>query len=1008
MSVLLPDNRPLRRPFRQDPRVSALQLSVLSAFFVVVCKKYLGPEGGAAAVWFADAIAIAYLYRSPLRDWPLLVAAALFGNLAGGVATGLAVGVAAIYTLVALVGILLAAALLRYFCPKENHFDALRYWLRFICFSALVPPLIGAGIGAAVVAYRTGLPYSSLILPWYLADAIGILVLLPLALHCRLEGLRAALKPAPLARFLAVAAIAIGLVFFLLEVALLPFVFISLPLIWAAARLSVFQTLLLVFVTVTVLALRYVGIETHANPALTSGAPQSRDALLVLSIFVAAVPAYAMAVYANIERNRNARIVEVESSFRAAVENSRIGMLLVSLEGRILQANRSFCEFLQYTAEELEGRSIFDITYREDDESSRALWRDYIAGLRDAPRLEKRYLRRDGVVVWGHLSCCLARGVSGQPIYSVSQVEDIDRRKRSEADLMEAKERLQVTLSSIADAVITTDVGRRINFMNPVAEQMTGVTFAEARGQPIESVFRITRGWNGERLDNSVAECLQRRETVYGSSGAALQSRDGRIYDIKSSVSPLKTGHGELFGAVAVFQDVSESRQLIRQLSYRASHDDLTGLPNRDAFKRELMDAIDSVRGSEDCHAFAFVDLDRFKIVNDSAGHLAGDALLKKISKYLCGLLRSSDSVARLGGDEFGLLFRHCSREQAKLRCDQLIRQIVALRFAWDDRVYDVGASVGITEVNRYNDRLGDLLSQADVACYSAKHKSRGTVMIYDMERSAAADQHREIIMASAIREALDERRLTLCAQPIAATGNVARISHYEMLVRMVDDYGSLILPAAFIPAAERYGLMQQIDRWVADEVLVQRAAEIARAGLHFSLNISADALGDADFQAHLIRVLETTPIPLSRVGFEITETAMINQMENASHFVTALRKMGCSVALDDFGNGLSSFNYLKTFSIDFIKIDGSFVRQVESNFVDSIIVESIHQMARRLGARTIAEYVEDASIAARLHTIGVDLVQGYHIGRPEPLDQFLHADIENNISNKSDALLLG
>lgn len=226
--------------------------------------------------------------------------------------------------------------------------------------------------------------------------------------------------------------------------------------------------------------------------------------------------------------------------------------------------------------------------------------------------------------------------------------------------------------------------------------------------------------------------------------------------------------------------------------------------------------------------------------------------------------------------------------------------------------------------------------------------------------------------------------------------------------MRMVDDYDNLILPAAFVPAAERYGLMLQIDRWVVDEVLVRCAAGIARTGLHFSLNISADALGDAGFQSHLIEVLEGTPIPLSRLGFEITETAMVNQMENASQFVEKLRDMGCKVALDDFGNGVSSFNYLKTFSIDFIKIDGSFVRQVESNFVDSIIVESIHQVAHRLGARTIAEYVEDASIAARLHTIGVDLVQGYHIGRPEPLAKILHANIENNISNKSDALMLG
>lgn len=990
MSVLLPDASPERRQFCQSPWISALQLAVLGAVFVVVCKKLLSSGVGAAPIWYADAIAIAYLYRSPVRDWPLLLAAYVAGNVVAGASINFGVDVALIYTCVGLTEILLAAALLRRFCPEEDRFDELRRWLRFTFFSAIVPPLASAGIGSAIASVRMDVPYASLVLPWYLADAIGILVLLPLALHCRPENLRAALGPALLGRFLAVSAVAIGSVFVLLEVALLPFVFVSLPLIWAATRLPVLQTLLLVFLTVTALVFRYVGVEAHPNPALMSGSLQPHTASLVLSIFVATLPAYAMALYTNIERNRNARIVEVESSFRAAVENSRIGMLLVSLEGRILQANRSFGEFLQYSSGELEGRSVFDITCREDRDSSRAFWRDFVSGRQQAPHLELRYLRRDGAVVWGHLSFCHARDVNGEPLYSVAQIEDIDWRKRSEASLMEAKERLQVTLSSIADAVIATDVQRHINFMNPVAEQMTGIGFEEAHGQPIESVFHITRGRDGKPLDHAVAECLQRGEIVYGADGTVLHSRDGRTYDIKHSASPLKNERGALLGAVTVFQDVSESRQLIRQLSYKASHDDLTGLPNRDAFKRELLDAIDSVRGGDRCHSLAYIDLDRFKVVNDSAGHLAGDALLKKVSKYLRGLLRASDSVARLGGDEFGLLFRHCNAEQAKLRCEQLIRQIVSLRFPWNERIYDVGASVGITEINRHNDRLGDLLSQADVACYSAKHASRGTVMIYEREQSAAADQHREIIMASAIREALDERRLTLCVQPIAATGNIVAINHYEVLVRMVDDYGSLILPAAFIPAAERYGLMPQIDRWVVDEVLVRRAAEVARAGLHFSLNISADALGDGGFQSHLIEVLEKTSIPLSRVGFEITETAVINQLENAGYFVARLREMGCKVALDDFGNGLSSFNYLKAFSVDFIKIDGSFVRQVESNFVDSIIVESIHQVAHRLGAQTIAEYVEDASTEARLRSIGVDLVQGYHIGRPQPLEALL------------------
>ncbi|SHF52826.1 PAS domain S-box-containing protein/diguanylate cyclase (GGDEF) domain-containing protein [Microbulbifer donghaiensis] len=990
MSVMLPDRRPEGRESRLRLWVAVLLMAVLSVTSVIICKQFLSFNGGSAVIWFADAVAIAFLYRHRLRDWPLFVGTFFCVNVTTGLTMGFEGSVASIYTLAGLAEVLPAALMLRRFFPAGGYFDSLERWATFILISAVLPPLASASIGSAIASLRTGMEYSAIFPAWYLADAAGILVLLPLALNFSLASLRGLLDRALLGRLLVVAAVAIVAVFLILEVALLHFVFVALPLIWVATRLPLFQTLAVIFSVVLLLTMTYVGIDTHANPHITPAAGQQTGSLLVLAIFGSAIPAYVMAVYTNIERIRNARIVEVESSFRAAVEKSRIGMLLVGLDGTILRANRSFCEFLGYDEQELVGRNVVDITHTDDRAYTRAFCEELFGAEREAPQMEKRYVRKDGEVVWGYLSCCLARGVEGEPLYAVSQVEDIDWRKRSESSLREAKERLQVTLSSIADAVISTDINQCVNFMNPIAEQMTGVTLQQAENQPISAIFRVTQGREGELLGNPVAECLQLGEAVRGTEGAVLQSRDGRTYDIKHSASPLKTERGDLLGAVMVFQDVSESRKLIRQLSYKASHDDLTGLPNRDAFKRELLDAIENARDSDTSHALAYIDLDRFKVINDSAGHLAGDALLKKVSKYLRALLRNSDSVARLGGDEFGLLFRNCSKEQAKLRCEQLIRQIVTLRFPWNERVYDVGASIGITEINRRNDRLGDLLSQADVACYSAKHASRGTVMIYEMEQSAAAEQHREIIMASAVREALDEGQLRLCAQPIACGGDISAINHYEILVRMVDAGGKLILPAAFIPAAERYGLMLQVDRWVVDEVLVRRAAQVDAARINFALNLSADALGDSEFQAHVIRVLEQTPIPLSRISFEITETAMVNQMENASHFVATLRRMGCKVALDDFGNGLSSFNYLKAFSIDFIKIDGSFVRQVESNFVDLIIVESIHQVAHRLGAKTIAEYVEDAATAARLRTIGVDLIQGHHVGRPLLLEQLL------------------
>jgi diguanylate cyclase (GGDEF)-like protein/PAS domain S-box-containing protein len=1094
---------------------TALLLAGLCGALAYACKHFFDYYNGGAIIWFTDAVAIAFFYRSPLKHWPLLLFALLFANVSAALATGIEVRLSFLYAIPSLLEVLAASLLLRRCCPRDHFFDSLLNWFRFAAYAALLPSMIGAGIGGAITAAAGKGSFAEVYVGWYVADAVGILVLLPLALLCRAETLRASLRIRALSRLLVIGLIALGAEVVILSLTPYPLIFVALPLIWAACKLELIQTLVVIFAAMLLLLVQVVA---SGAPLVVSDVQFIGPALL-LHAFAAVVPAYVMAVAVNIERDRNARIVEVESSFRSAMEASRVGMILVSLDGEILKANRSFCQFLGYAEDELIGRSVFDITYPGDLPECELLCDALFSGAEVAPHMEKRYVRKDGGVVWGHVSASLARSVGGQPFYSVAQIEDIDWRKRSEAKLAEAeerwkfslmgtaqgvydwdlvsaevfysdwlssclgiaqaemtsredwlarvhsedrpqlleqqslhlhgdreiidceyrvrtdngdyrwitecakvmercehgegrrligifrditktkqlakslseeKERLQVTLTSIADAVIATDTHQCINFMNPVAEQMTGWIFNQARGQHLDRVFMITQGRDGKLLTNPVADCLALGESMFIAEGAVLHSRDGRTFDIKNSASPLKTDNGNLLGAVMVFQDVSESRQLIRQLSYKASHDDLTGLPNRDAFKRELLQASESVCDRDDQHVLAYIDLDRFKVINDSAGHLAGDALLKKIGKCLRGQLRTSDSVARLGGDEFGLLMRHCNREQARLRCEQLIRQIEALRFPWNERVYDVGASVGITEIHRNNNRISDLLSQADVACYSAKRSSRGTVALYEMDQSPAADQHREIIVASEIREALDERRMVIYAQAVAFSSDTSVISHYEILVRMLDDYGNLIMPGTFIPAAERYGLMLQIDRWVAEEILLRRSKQIARTGLGFALNLSAEALGDAGFQSHLLALLERTPIPAQCIGFEITETAMVNQMESASGFVTLLRQRGCKVALDDFGNGLSSFNYLKAFAIDFIKIDGSFVRDVESNFVDLIIVESINQVAHRLGARTIAEYVEEASTAERLRSMGVDLLQGYHVGRPLPLDELL------------------
>ena len=1122
---------------REMPLSHALLLLAGSFCLAYFCKNFLSFSDGVAIIWLADALAIAVLYRHEARTWPLLLAAIFSGNLLAALASGLELFIAPLYSLAGVAEVTVAAGMLRYFCADGDFFGSLWRWIRFIFFGAFLSTVVGASIGAGVAAYFRSLPFGEVFLLWYLADAIGICMFLPLIHLLTSEpSARASFARADF-RLLSVGVGALVSILLLLLVFPDPFVFITLPLIWAAARLELPQALLVIFSV----ALMLLMLLINGPQWLPEKLRNARNILDFLPLYVGLVPAYVMAVTSGIERKRSQRIIEVESSFRAAMGSSRIGMLLVSLDNRILQANPSFCRFIGYSEVELRGLSIREVVCFADSATNlngtglhNPLIDVQLGFVQDA---EWRFLRKSGERIWGHWSCSLARGARNEPLYAVVQVEDIDWRKHSETQLAKAEERwkfsltvtgqvvydwdlisgktffsewlssgvgieaahltsrqdwidrvnpedrqrllqaqrehfsglardidcqyrvrtdsgsarwihevahvmesgeggeplrligvlrditdnknmarsleeekehLQVTLNAIADAVIATDPLQQITFMNPVAEQLTGWPLGEVKGKTVSAVLQMANGRDGEPVSCPVTECLSSVMPVFSSEGTVLHNRHGNSYDVKCSASPMRTGGGQLLGAVLVFQDVTETRELIRQLRYKASHDDLTRLPNRESFKRDLMDAVASVRNTETVHVLAYMDLDRFKVINDSAGHQAGDALLRNVARFLRGELRENDSVARLGGDEFGILLRDCNKEQARRRCEQLVRKIVALRFPWGGRIFDVGASVGVTEIRRDNSQIADLMSQADVACYSAKHAGRGVVMLYETDCSAAADQHREIQMASRIREALDENRLRLFAQPIASAVDPERISHYELLVRMVEADGSLIPPGAFIPAAERYGLMLQVDSWVMNTFLREQVAAVARSGLSFAMNLSAEAIGDSTFQQSLFALLKDSALPFDRLGIEITETAMVNQMESASRFVATLREMGCKVALDDFGNGLSSFNYLKAFAIDYIKIDGSFVRQVESNFVDLMIVESINQVAHRLKARTIAEYVEDAATAERLNKIGVDLLQGYYIGRPLPLEDLLaESAAECDVSEYGDVVRL-
>ena len=442
-----------------------------------------------------------------------------------------------------------------------------------------------------------------------------------------------------------------------------------------------------------------------------------------------------------------------------------------------------------------------------------------------------------------------------------------------------------------------------------------------------------------------------------------------------------------MLGTVVVFRDVSRERRLRRALSYQATHDALTGLLNRREFEHRLHAALAETRGEGTVeHVLVYLDLDQFKVVNDTCGHPAGDRLLKQVTTLLQTRVRGTDTLARLGGDEFGILLQDCARPQAMRIADGLRQAIRDFRYEWEGQQIQIGASIGIVGIDRSSDSVAAVMSAVDVACYAAKDSGRNRVHVYESDNMPA--RHKEMHWVSRLQRACDDGRLEIYFQPIVPIGtNIEPQPHYEIMLRMRDEQGALVQPIEFIPAAERYNMMPAIDRWVVHHVLRTVLAP-GKVGEHatFALNLSGTTLSDSGFLEFLLGELSAIEIRPGSLCFEITETAAIASLSNVVYFMRELRDRGVQFALDDFGSGLSSFSYLKTLPVDFVKIDGQFVENVHRDPVDRSMVEAICQVARAMGIRTIAERVERPEALEVLAEIGVDFAQGFLIASPQPI----------------------
>jgi len=565
-----------------------------------------------------------------------------------------------------------------------------------------------------------------------------------------------------------------------------------------------------------------------------------------------------------------------------------------------------------------------------------------------------------------------------------------EERNRARDALLREQERAQVTLEAIGDGVISTDINGCIEFMNPAAEKISNWTLAEAKGLPIDEVFKFKNEINKKLVDNPVYKCLRENVSLDFPKGVILSRSDGVDVCLENSAAPIKEKGQNVVGAVLVIRDVTESRKLTERISYQAQHDSLTGLINRMEFEHRLDKALVAARNNNTSHILLYVDLDQFKVVNDTCGHVAGDELLCQLTTIFKEQLESNMTLARLGGDEFGLLVENKVIDDAYTIANKLLHVCQEYRFNWQDKSFTVGASIGMVVINKDTISISDVLSQADSACYAAKDGGRNRVHAYDASDIDFLQRHGEMQWVAKINKALDENSFCLYFQDIVPVdpSNVEE-DHYELLIRMEDgDNGKIIPPGAFIPAAERYNLMLQIDRWVVAEAFnwFRLHQDVLQRLALCTINLSGHTLSDPGFIDYVEKLFEECNIEPEKICFEITETAAISNLKNAMYLIGELKARGCVFALDDFGSGLSSFAYLKNLPVDYLKIDGAFVKDMVTDPIDFAMVKSINDVGHVMGKKIIAEFVENDRILSKLKELGVDYAQGYGIAKPKPM----------------------
>lgn len=557
--------------------------------------------------------------------------------------------------------------------------------------------------------------------------------------------------------------------------------------------------------------------------------------------------------------------------------------------------------------------------------------------------------------------------------------------RQSEDALTTAKDKAQSTIRSLGDAVITTDRNSRIEYVNKTAETLIGKQSKDLVGKNLMEGFPAHDKTKDLWLWEAAEKLLNNEDLNPLSKHITLHSFENIEYDITVAISPIVDIHGETSGVIVSFHDVTQSQTLLKKIEYQASHDALTGLFNRREFENRVSKSLE-LYDTELPHAMCLIDLDSFKAVNDSCGHHAGDELLKQLAEYLKPLIRKSDFFARLGGDEFGLFLSNIDAEASSRIVNNVLESIKSFQFIWEEKRFRIGASIGMIVIPPGFNDYDYLYKAVDTACYMAKNSGRNQIKMVHVDDSTLTQKAIESDWIDRINNALEQNNFVLCYQTIEPLSLRAHgRKHVEILLRMNDNNEKVISPMAFIPVAERYGMMDKIDLWVFHQVC-QHVVATPLDPTVYAVNLSGQTLSSADNMLELKKIVETLELPPGRLCLEITETVAISNLELARKFMESMQSLGCYIALDDFGSGLSSFSYLKNLPLDYIKIDGAFIKSANNDKSSLVMIDAIHNVGKKLGLLTIAEFIENDDIREKLVEIGIDMGQGYLFSKPQIL----------------------